>query len=408
MQFSNDSGVIVKTLVSKFDSCQPKRFSNPTFKKNLFKLFDIIYKDIEKGEKYVDEKIISKCFQAKILSKKEMINPEGYNSHFFPLKIKKYIEENSCNQLVYSCPIAGHPIRIRIMLFNNEELEKLDSYVRFMYIWLYICYSYSSTKCANKLNIFLYLTPFKKLLPQRNTEILDTNHVNTAFTYQCSPEGEIVIYREEEWMKVFIHETFHSFGLDIDSHSEKEIKKSIKQIFPIDSEFAICEAYTETWARIINVAFNSYNSMKKGNGNRDDFNMYMFFSLQIERLFALEQINKILNFMGLNYQALYEKGETNAYLRKNLYREKSNVFAYYILCGLLMNNFYEFIMWCQNNNLHLIRYHRVQNNIKNFDNLINSLYKEDSLIKGLKCNIFAKKKNIVLLKTTRMSAIEIP
>ena len=71
------------------------------------------------------------------------------------------------------------------------------------------------------------------MLPERNTEILDTNHVNTAFAYQCSPEGEIVIYREEEWMKVFIHETFHSFGLDLNQQSVQILKSKIKNLFDV-------------------------------------------------------------------------------------------------------------------------------------------------------------------------------
>ena len=86
-------------------------------------------------------------------------------------------------------------------------------------------YQNSQINCAKKLDIYLYFTPFKKTLPTRNTEILNVKHVNTAFAFQCAPSGEIVIYRKEEWMKVFIHETFHSFGLDIDAHSENIIKK---------------------------------------------------------------------------------------------------------------------------------------------------------------------------------------
>ena len=406
MQFANDSGKIIKALIPKFDDCQPKRFSSPTFKKNLSKLTDILYNNIEKGEKYVEEKIMNKCFGAKILNKEEIVIPKGYNSHFFPEYIRKYIDDTCTNQLVYSCPIAGHPIRIRVMLFNNEALEDLDRYVKFMYIWLYICYQNSETNCSKKLDIYLYFTPFKKTLPNRNTEILNVKHVNTAFTYQCVPHGEIVIYREEEWMKVFIHETFHSFGLDIDRHSENIIKDEIKNIFPIDCDFAVGEAYTETWARIINCAFTSYNAMKIAKNNKKDFNIFMMFCLQVERMFSIEQMNKTLNFMGLTYETLYKNGEINTYLRNNLYRENSSVFAYYILTGLFMNNFYEFMLWCQTNNLSLFKYHRTQKNINSFKDLIDSLYKDNTLLKSLKCRAFKGKKQDILIKTTRMSVVE--
>ena len=221
MQFCNDSGIIIKTLVSNFSKCQPKYFSSTTFKNDVNKITDVLYNDIKKGEKYIKNKITNKCYQTKILQNEDIIIPKGYKSNFFPEYIRKYIDNHCKSQLVYSCKIAEHPITIRVGLFNNEKLEKLEKEIRLMFVWLYMCYQYSDINCAKTLDIYLFFTPFKKILPSRNTEILGAEHVNTGFSYQCSPNGEIIIYREEEWMKVFIHETFHAFGFDIDVYSEK-------------------------------------------------------------------------------------------------------------------------------------------------------------------------------------------
>ena len=66
--------------------------------------------------------------------------------------------------------------------------------------------------------------------------------------------------------------------------------KKIKQIFPIESEFNIFEAYSEFWAVVLNCALISFNNAK--NNNLEDFLLYMDFCIQIEIMFSLFQINK--------------------------------------------------------------------------------------------------------------------
>ena len=58
----------------------------------------------------------------------------------------------------------------------------------------------------NIKNLYLF-TNHKKLLPSKEI-ILNTSHVNSAYTYACR-EDTMTIFRQEEWFKVFIHETFH-------------------------------------------------------------------------------------------------------------------------------------------------------------------------------------------------------
>ena len=113
------------------------------------------------------------------------------------------------------------------------------------------------------MNVTIYLTPFKKILPENNTTVLSAEHVNTAFTFACEPEGEITIFREEEWFKVFLHESFHSYGLDFALSESTILRKTIEKVFHIKSDFNVNEAYTETWARIINCALFSFDNKDK-------------------------------------------------------------------------------------------------------------------------------------------------
>ena len=74
-----------------------------------------------------------------------------------------------------------------------------------------------------------------------------------------------------------------------------------------------------------------------------------------------------------------------------------------------MNNFYEFLFWCKTNNLEFLNFRETPpSNIEKFGKFIEESYQDKTLIEGLKCNIFKRKTDKLLINTTRMSAIEIP
>ena len=427
MNISKDSGEIIKLILPKFKECMAykDKINNKKFINSLNKLLLVLYNDILKAEKFVSNKIQKGCVKGILKERTNFKKPDIYSSKFFQPDIKEYVEKKGLYQLVYNCFINKREISIIFTLFSRDDLlnlKKYDEYVRVIYIWLYICEMYSQKSCANTLNIYIYLTPFKKILPNKKNTTIGINHVNTAFTLACAENGEIVLFREEEWMKVFIHETFHSYGLDFGSYSSLSIKSYVKTIFPIDSEFNIEEAYSETWARIINSAFVSYNSLKN-KYDKKEFLIYMNFSLQVERLFSLYQCNKILQFMGLSYQDMYSKDDESVHLREKLYREETNVFSYYVLTCIFMSDYYNFMKWCEINNINLIRFNSTERNFIKFGDLINKLYNSENMKEGLICisnsinnkvnsktnkrNEYIKKNHNFILNTMRMSSIEL-
>ena len=103
--------------------------------------------------------------------------------------------------------------------------------------------------------MYVYLTSLKKLLPNTSDEVIGVNNVNTAYTIPCSEPSEIIIYRKEEWFKVLLHESFHNFALDFATMPSDSCVKRILETFPIESEVNLFEAYTESWAEIMNLAF---------------------------------------------------------------------------------------------------------------------------------------------------------
>ena len=103
------------------------------------------------------------------------------------------------------------------------------------------------------LKIYLYLTNKKKTLPLNNIVPLNKNNVNSAVTYSCSMNGEILIFRKEEWFKCLIHELFHSLCLDfIGLYSDIDVKSYLRNVFCIKSEYLLSESYNEWWATNLN------------------------------------------------------------------------------------------------------------------------------------------------------------
>jgi hypothetical protein len=125
--------------------------------------------------------------------------------------------------------------------------------------------------------------------------------------------------------------------------------------------------------------------------------------------------------MGLTYNNIHEPGEKNAYLRKNLYREDTHVFAYYILTAIFLNDYCGFLSWCNNHNTALLQLNGAQYVYNDLGDYIETQYNTESLVDGI--NIVSgirpsrtehnknnktdkKEKYIKLLNTTRMSIIE--
>ncbi len=404
MQFDNDSAIIIRKILPIFTKCATRKISSTKNKNELLKAQNILYRDISAGEKHYNSLPPPK---AKILPKHDFISSQLFGSSFVPEDIRQFIKNNGVYQLEYKVTILDREIIIRIMLFEQEELfnlDKYEKYISYMCNWLYICIKYSTTNCSKSLEIFFYPTNFKKKLPQRKVDLIGVENVNSAVTMRCQPKGEIIIYRKEEWRKVFIHETFHAFGLDIDKSSAGKIHQALSKIFPVESKYSVEEAYAETWARIINAAFSSYYSMKEKGGSYKEFILYLNFSLHIERLHSGIQMRKIMSFTGLDYDILTNKSNSNGLL----YREdiNTNVFGYYVLSSVMMNCFPEFLSWCKNENMNLFKFHATPKNIVSFTDLINACCKAEQChaISGL----YKKGNNDKYFKTnTRMSAIEI-
>ena len=334
------------------------------------------------------------------------------SSSFIPKHIK--MEINKTKKIyTYKCDINNSNTKIYIKFYVSEyskiTITKQKQMLKKILLLLNFLYLYKSNNTINNLTIHIHMSKHKKFLPKNNTEILNQNNVNTAVTYACAKEGECIIYRKEEWFKVLIHELMHSLCLDFSSSNYNSLKKKIHNIFPVNSTFYISETYAEFWATILNCIFTSYYST-------DNYHLFyktINFMLYFEILFSMFQMIKILDYMNIyDYNNLYENTSKAESFRK-FYKEKSNVFSYYILKFILLYNIDDTFIWIYRNN-NIIQFNKNQQNFNDLYELINILKSNPSMIEDInkmKTKYYDLKKKYrndkFVLNTMRMSLFEL-
>jgi len=320
-----------------------------------------IYNKILMGYRYVKTVIIYK----KITETKFGKEPLKENSSF-PREIQTYIESNMKEMIIYKINMTGRVIVLNFYTDKHSRVpDNKDLYKTFIII--YVLSLYSSKKCSKHLTIDIYLTPFRRMLPKKSSDLLGPMNVNGGYTYGgCHNSNTITIYREEEWFKVLIHELFHNLDLDFSTLNIDRSREKLFTIFGIESEYNIYETYCETWARILNVMMSSFLNSENMNSKKNflsDFNS----RIKKEQMFTLVQCNKILKLI---------KGQEN-------YKENTNILCYYVLTAALMNNYSEFMKWCANNNSKLLKFRNTYKNVNSFLNLILKEYNSRQFVNNL-------------------------
>jgi len=332
---------------------------------------------------------------------KTIVKPKDFN--IIPELLQNDINTNLIYQTVYKYKFFEKEITIYITE-ENYNIEEYNECIRRMLILFCTYLKYSTKKCSNKLNIFLFFSKLEKTLPEYG-EQMERHNLNNAFTYPCTDDSELTIYRKEEWFKVFCHESMHNLGLDFSSTDDTVSKELILKIFPIKSDVRLYEAYTETWAKIINCIFCSLYNF---DDNFDDFITRFNYFISKERAFALLQTVKILNHMGLKYQDLYG---SNSYK----YNEKTYLISYFVINAILLNNYEEFINWCEKNNINILQFDNEKHEekqislcefIKNYHNTEMIIKRFDLMANDYKTNKNNYKNNYLMI-TLKKSIVEL-
>jgi len=355
MHFSTKSEEFMNYFLDDFNTFIRKKTEKQ--QKNIDRIIKLLFRKIQLANLNVQHKIKFKEIDRTcedIVTKLDIPNSSLLDSHYVPSEIALYIQENAYKTIIYTTTVHDRHVEIKFILFDKNDqmnMEKYDTYIELMMLWLYMLPKNEAPSCNKTLKIFCYMTPFKKYLPQNQSYIIQPENSNSAVTTSCKPHGEILIFREEEWFKVFIHESFHVLGLDFSNMNCADLNVKLMSLFPISSDFNLHDAYAEFWATVINCCICAYQLIEDKK-KIEDFVLYVDFCIQFEQIFSLFQMNKILNFIGISYNNLYSKNEIGINARK-LYREKTSVFSYYIIKCMLLYHISDFFSWCLHNNENL-------------------------------------------------------
>ena len=251
--------------------------------------------------------------------------PQVISPYMAP-EISEYIKMNEFNHCSTQYRLGAMLVNMNLYSVKRIDVQK---YLYFIKLVLWMCVQ-SSTKKHTAIDIKIVLTPINKTYPSVPVEPASINSGQTA-----PNKKEIIIFRKEEWLKVFIHECFHLFCLDFcDVHFNAV--PIFKQMYHVNSEFLIFESFTELWARTVNISIISYHT--KDNITYEEYEQLMKINLQVERIYCIAQMNHVLNKMGYTYEDLI-------HFKKPILQEKTNFFCYYVLTSVLFYYYDDTMKW---------------------------------------------------------------
>jgi hypothetical protein len=288
---------------------------------------------------------------------------------FISLEILKFINTNEFihHNIHFKIKDATYNVNI----YTQSEIQ-LNKYIYFIKLILIMCSQHATTR-YNVFTFKIILTDFKK---EQSVIPVERDTINSGSTSCPVIEGpddhkEIIIFRKEEWFKVFIHECFHLFCLDFAS-SEKDYIKLFQPLFNIESNFLFYESLCEFWARTLNIAVISYSTKK--NIMYEEFEELMKINIQIEKIYSLLQMKHILGNMGFTYESLMDKK------RERPYKENTNLFCYYVLTPILFFHYEQTMSWFIEHNQTLLQFTKDKKSILLFFYYIKSIYKHKPLL----------------------------
>jgi len=288
---------------------------------------------------------------------------------YFPRHLHSKAFSADIKQLMCRCRIADRDVEIRFGVPGNCEpvVERLAASIQCIMAVLHFCGKYSKRRCSKTLHVVVILLNDTKRLPESAVSTIGAPHVNSGFSSVCQTDNELVVYRAEEWFKVFIHESFHAFGLE-GALSFGPASAGVRKLYSVTSTMSLGEAYVEAWARILNASVASFVRSE----DFSEFSDMLNFSLMMESRFSALQATKVLGFMGLDYNVVCENGNRTA---KLMYKEDTNVFSYYVLSCVLMCNVGAFLKWCARNNTSWARFGDSDSDVERFTVFISDVYR---------------------------------
>ena len=191
--------------------------------------------------------------------------------------------------------------------FKDKMVEIMDIYTAMANMSTY------STKVPRKLRIHIMFTNLKKNVKSGDVIGIPQN-INSGMKFG----NVIIIWREEEVIKVFIHEMIHMLKIDLKGISLQE-KNAMLSILPVSIESGSptnpMEAFTEAKARFL---YSIY--LSNINGTTVEY------ELKNQYVWTMKQCATILYLNGVKSVS-----------KKFHIKQKTYMYEYYVLCALYLH-----------------------------------------------------------------------
>ena len=218
-----------------------------------------------------------------------------------------------------------------IIYFTSKKLNGIPKLIKHMMFIIVVLKKLFKREYSQKLIYFE--TNKKKEFPEKNNIKITTlapDNVNTAVTFiDLHKNGNIILYRKEEAIKVLIHELIHSNLIDeklIFTNKNSEFTK----LFCTNYKILLNEAFTETMACIINIfIIHIINNFKTSELDKMFLNEFTYSNYICSKIKTYYKIDKISNIIKKN-------GEDKECI--DYFPQQTNVFSYYFLKNILLKN----------------------------------------------------------------------
>ena len=243
----------------------------------------------------------------------------------------EFMSQEIVNKILTSKKLVKYEIK-----FENNTIIYISSKKNIMSHVIKICTVIKSLKMLfdrdypkHSQKITYYDLDDKKKFPINKDVALGKNECNSALTFvDHHKNGDIIIYRREEMIKVLIHEMIHSNLID------DKIKFSDKSgIFCVNYEILLNEAYTETLATIINLSYNALSKRELNEMFKKELDYSTYICSKILTYYNISSINDIIKKDG-------KCGK--------IFPQETNVFSYYLLKNILLHKHMEFGKFIKN------------------------------------------------------------
>jgi len=356
---------------------QKTRFSN-----NCKKFLEILFNQIT----FANENFKKTNIKTQKLCKNMNCDdfPKGNNYEYMPNEIKSNILNMEKSVYLSQININGKLINIHLICKKNKTNNFINNITKKIYLWLSIALQYSPKRCSHNLDIYLYFTDLEKKLPKHGETIKEIN-ANTAFTTFCKPSTEIILFREEEWFKVLIHESFHAFSLDFSNMPNGLISaadQNVRKIFPLNIDLRYYETYCEMWAEVIQIIWLSRTELSENHFTENHFTSFESFERMVKKdqTHSIKQAVKVLRHYHMTYMDLFEKTAV-AQIKRRGYREITPVMSYYIIKSIFYTHIDIYIEWTTVQNRGSLNFRKTKENLDSYVDLLTEIYNSGKCLK---------------------------